>query len=125
MTSIMPGVEGEAVNAPLGFVGSGSVSPAFNRHPEFVLLPGLAAGARAESEKSPVRCRGGRTWALRTVPRISRFHSSETKKQILSCCSGTPAEPPKSFRRTLFFGELGLNALRIVSCESRTSLRPK
>src|SRR5436309_6992817 len=102
----MPGVEGDAVNAPLGFVGSGSWRPPKRRQP---LVLGLVNfGSTAASEKSPVRSKGvGTNCGLAILPRISRFHSSEAKKKILSFFTGRPTLASMSFRRTEFFFAVG------------------
>src|SRR5215472_19003320 len=111
MTSVTPGVEADAVNAPPGLLGSGSWSPLRGRQP--LVLPGFwNAGSVAASEKSPLRCEGVGTWAVRTTPVINRFHSSETKKKTLSFFIGPPNENPKSLRRILFFLDFGSMAFR-------------
>src|SRR6476660_8821683 len=123
MMSIIPGVKDDAVNAPPGFDGSGSWRPPSGRQPTVLAL--LKEVSRAESEKSPVRCRGVGTWAVRTTPWISRFHSSDTKKKILSFLTGPPRENPKSLRRIEFFLDFGSSAFKTGSLASRRSLRPK
>src|SRR5262249_20801914 len=124
MMSNTPGVDGDWVNAPPGLVGSGSWSPLRGRQP--LGLPGFwKAGSRAASEKSPLRCKGVGTCAVRTTPAISRFHSSDTKKKTLSFLIGPPNENPKSLRRIVFFLDFGSIAFRTGSLASSRSLRPK
>src|SRR5438270_11725572 len=123
MISMMPGVDGDAVNAATGLVGSGSTSPALGRQP--VVLAVLNVVSKAASEKSPLRCKGVGTCAVLTTCVFRRFHSSDTKKNALSLMTGPPAENPKSCLRMVFFLDLGSVALRIGSFASRRSLRPK
>src|SRR5947208_17079694 len=105
MTSMIPGVEAADVNAPPGFVGSGSTSPPLRRQPSVLAL--VNAGSVASSEKSPVRCNGVGTSWLCTLSVMRRFKSSDPNKKKLYFFWDPPTEIPKLLRRNVYFYAVG------------------